>query len=78
MHVHVLPTVYFEVYCTYVHVLCIQYCIKINQISQGIYIWVCKECPTEVIQAVFGVQHFGAIPESMVSLNNCVVNPGGS
>ena len=34
---------------------------------QGMYIWVCKDCPMEIIQAVLEVQHFGAIPEIMVS-----------
>ncbi|XP_064387627.1 protein transport protein Sec24A-like isoform X2 [Halichondria panicea] len=36
--------------------------------GMGIYIWVCKECPVEVIQAVLGVPHYGAIPESIIEL----------
>lgn len=31
------------------------------------YIWVGKDAATQVIADIFGVPHFGAIPESMVS-----------
>ena len=37
-------------------------------IHQGSYIWVSKDAPQELIQKIFGVQHFGAIPEIMVRL----------
>ena len=33
---------------------------------QGMYIWVSKDAPPEAIKMIFGVQHFGAIPEIMV------------
>lgn len=39
-------------------------------LSQGIYIWVSKEVPQDIVKDIFGVPHFGAIPEYMVSLLN--------
>lgn len=34
----------------------------------GMQIWVSKDAPQELIQKILGVKHFGAIPETMVSL----------
>ena len=41
-------------------------CINLS-LLQGMYIWVAKDAPQALIQKIFGVQHFGAIPEVMVS-----------
>ena len=37
-------------------------------IVQGLYIWVSKDAPQALIQKIFGVPHFGAIPEIMVCM----------
>ena len=36
---------------------------------QGMYIWVAKDAPQALIQKIFGVPHFGAIPEIMVCIS---------
>ena len=33
---------------------------------QGMFIWVSKDSPQELIQNILGVPHFGAIAEDMV------------
>ena len=40
-------------------------------ILQGLYIWVSKDAPQALIQKIFGVTHFGAIPEIMVCMLCC-------
>uniref|UniRef100_A0A1X7U3G3 Uncharacterized protein n=1 Tax=Amphimedon queenslandica TaxID=400682 RepID=A0A1X7U3G3_AMPQE len=45
-----------------------RYGIFLMDYGTGIYIWVSKEAPADVINNIFGVPHFGAIPESMTSL----------
>ena len=37
-------------------------------ILQGLYIWVSKDAPQALIQKIFEVPHFGAIPEIMVCM----------
>ncbi|XP_019861667.1 PREDICTED: protein transport protein Sec24A-like [Amphimedon queenslandica] len=45
-----------------------RYGVFLMDYGTGIYIWVSKEAPADVINNIFGVPHFGAIPESMTSL----------
>ena len=47
-------------------------------IHQGLYIWVGKDAPHELVQKVFGVQHFGAIPEVMVGAPQVQINTGAT
>ena len=55
MHVHAWQHLIF----THVHLI-------VMSNPQGVYIWVAKDAPQALIQKIFGVQHFGAIPEIMV------------
>jgi len=45
-----------------------RYGIFLMDYGRGLYIWVSKNAPDELIQKILGVQHFGAIPEIMTSL----------
>ena len=47
-------------------------------IHQGLYIWVGKDAPHELVQKIFGVQHFGAIPEIMVGAHQVHINTGAT
>lgn len=47
-------------------------------IHQGLYIWVGKDAPHELVQKIFGVQHFGAIPEIMVGAPQVHINTGAT
>lgn len=45
-----------------------RYGVFLMDYGTGIYIWVSKDATADVINNIFGVPHFGAIPESMTSL----------
>ena len=47
-------------------------CVNLS-LLQGVYIWVAKDAPQALVQKIFGVQHFGAIPEVMVSSCTSIV-----